>query len=131
VNVLAWPALGILTVALLLAYSRGSLIAIGVGLALWFAFVPLRLRGTAALGGVLVTTLPLVAWAFAQEGLAVDRSALAVRISAGHAFGVLLFLLISMLTIAGLAVGFLGTVRPPGEKTRSRAIRALVATLAA
>ena len=131
VNVLAWPALGLLTVALLLAYSRGSLIAVGVGLALWFAFVPLRLRGIAALGGVLVTTLPLVAWAFAQEGLAVDRTALAVRISAGQAFGGLLLLLISMLTIAGLAVGFLGTVRPPGEKTRSRAIRALVATLAA
>ena len=34
---------------ILLAYSRGSLLAAGLGVALWFAIVPLRLRGAAVL----------------------------------------------------------------------------------
>ncbi len=60
-NVLAWPGLGIAVVCLLLAYSRGTLLALGDrARGLWFAFVPLRLRGAVALGGVVLTTLPLV-----------------------------------------------------------------------
>ena len=35
---------------MLLSYSRGSLLALAVGCALWFAAVPLRLRGAAVLG---------------------------------------------------------------------------------
>ena len=38
-----------LLVALLLAYSRGALLALVIGCALWFALVPLRLRGVAVL----------------------------------------------------------------------------------
>ena len=53
VNVLAWPALGLLLMCLLLAFSRGSLLAVAIGLALWLAVVPLRLRALATLGGVL------------------------------------------------------------------------------
>ena len=45
VNALAWPALGLLLVCLMLAYSRGALLALGVGLVVWFVVVPLRLRG--------------------------------------------------------------------------------------
>ena len=44
-NALAYPALGLLLVTILLAYSRGALLAAGVGAAFWFAVVPLRLRG--------------------------------------------------------------------------------------
>jgi tetratricopeptide (TPR) repeat protein len=131
VNVLAWPALGIQTLCLLMAYSRGSLLAIGVGLAIFLAFIPLRLRAFATLGGVLVSTVPLVAWAFAQEGLTVDRTALPVRVDAGLAFGGLLLLLISTLTVSGALVGFLAAHHGPGERGRSRATRARVATLVA
>ena len=38
----------LLDVALLLSYSRGALLALAVGLAFWFAVVPLRLRGALA-----------------------------------------------------------------------------------
>ena len=44
-NALAYPAMGIVLVTLMLAYSRGALIALAIGLALWFCIVPLRLRG--------------------------------------------------------------------------------------
>ena len=40
-NALAWPALGLLFTALMLSYSRGALLALLVGLAFWFAVVPL------------------------------------------------------------------------------------------
>src|SRR5215469_3078707 len=43
------PALAILTAALVLSYSRGALIAVIIGVAVWFALVPLRLRGAAIL----------------------------------------------------------------------------------
>ena len=44
-NALAWPALGLLFTCVMLSYSRGALLALVLGLALWFAVVPLRLRG--------------------------------------------------------------------------------------
>ena len=73
----------------MLAYSRGALLALAIGLALWFAVVPLRLRAALALiGGVLVATRRVVAWAFAQDGLSTERRApLALRIDAGQGFG--------------------------------------------
>jgi hypothetical protein len=129
VNALAWPGLGIVIVCLLMAYSRGALLAVGIGLALWLAIVPLRLRTIVALGGVIFTTLPLVAWAFAQDGLAKDGAPMALRIDAGQGFGALLLLLLVTLTVAGLAIGFLSDHRAPAENTRARAGRALFAAL--
>ena len=57
-NALAWPALGLLFTCIMLSYSRGALLALVLGLALWFAAVPLRLRGV----------LPLVAAASLGAG---------------------------------------------------------------
>ncbi len=130
-NAIAWPALGLLIVCLLLSYSRGALLAAGIGLAVWLILVPLRLRTVIALAGVLSATIPVVAWAFAQPGLTVDRAAIAVRVDAGQGLGALLLLLVVALSAAGLAVGFLSAHKPPGERTRRRASRALVAALAA
>lgn len=130
-NVLAWPGLGIAVTALLLAYSRGALLALAIGLALWFIFVPLRLRGVVALAGVVLPVLPLFVWASAQDGLTRDGAELGLRIDAGQALGALILLLIVAMTIAGLAVGFLSTVHPPGAKTRARAGRTLVVALLA
>ncbi|MDA0182504.1 O-antigen ligase family protein [Solirubrobacter phytolaccae] len=130
-NALAWPGLSIAVMALMLAYSRGSLLALVIGLAVWFALVPLRLRGAVTLGGVVLATLPLVIWASAQDGLTRDGAELAVRIDAGQALGALLLLLIVAMSIAGLAVGFLSSVHAPGERTRVRAGRTLIAAILA
>ena len=74
----------------MLSYSRGALVALLVGLALWFAVVPLRLRGTVALAAAVLGAGPLVAWAFSQDGLTTDRAPIAARVDAGHEFGALL-----------------------------------------
>ncbi len=131
VNALAWPALSLLLVCLLLAYSRGALAAAGVGVAIWIALVPLRLRAAIVVGSVVAVTLPVVAWAFAQDGLTEDGPPMAARVDAGQELGALLLLVVVALLIAGLAVGFLGAQRPPSERARRRAGRVLVGALLA
>jgi hypothetical protein len=106
VNALAFPALGLLTVACLLAYSRGSLLALAAGCAFWFAAVPLRLRGVVVLavgglGGALVGM-----WSFGVTALSADRVPLHDRALGGHALGLLVVAMIMALIVAGLAVGF-------------------------
>ena len=48
-SALAYPAMGLLLLTLVLAYSRGALAALALGLLLWFCVVPLRLRGATLL----------------------------------------------------------------------------------
>ena len=130
VNALAWPLLGIVLVCMMLAYSRGSLIALGVGLVIWLAAVPLRLRAVAALICAALGATPVVLWAFAQDGLTKDRAPMAARVDAGHELGALLVLLMAVLLLAGLAVGFFTASRPPSERSRRRIGRVLLAGLA-
>ena len=128
-NALAWPALGLLVVCLLLSYSRGALLALGVGLAVWFTIVPLRLRAVLTLLGVLVVAVPVVAWAFAQDGLTLDTPPLSLREGAGLELGALLLVMIIALTVAGLAVGFFVAHRPPSNTIQIRTNRTLVGAL--
>ncbi len=130
VNALAYPVLALLLVALLLAYSRGALLALGVGCAVWFVIVPLRLRGAAVLGVSALGALLAVAWVFGQEALTQDKAPLALRETAGHEFGLLLLALLALLLVAGLAVGFATARRAPGLETRRRAGIAILVALA-
>ena len=130
VNALAYPALGLLFVTLLLAYSRGSLLALGVGCVVWFAVVPLRLRGVAVLavsglGGGLVAL-----WAFGQNSLSKDSVALTERATGGHQLGILLVAMVLGLLAAGLAIGFALARRAPSLATRRQAGIAVLAALA-
>src|SRR4051812_1766795 len=131
VNALAWPGLGLLLVCLMLSYSRGALLAMALGIGLWLAVVPLRLRAAVALLGVLAATVPVVAWAFAQDGITEDRAPMALRVAAGQELGALLLLLSAALLVAGIAVGFLTATRPPERAARVRAGRTLIAALLA
>jgi len=129
-NALAYPALGLLTATILLAYSRGAVAAAVVGCACWFAVVPLRLRGAAVLatgasGGVLVAL-----WAFAQEELTQDRVGLALRVGTGRELGVLIVLMLFVLLVAGLAVGFSLAGKPPSARERRVVGIALLCALA-
>lgn len=117
-NALAYPALTILVLALLLAYSRGALLAAAIACAVWFAVVPLRLRGVTVLavgsGGALLATL----WAFGQSALTDDKVALALRQTAGQQLFVLLVVVLLLVLAAGLALQFAAARRAPGTTTR-------------
>ena len=100
------PAIAILVAALVLSYSRGALAAAVIGTALWFALVPLRLRGALVLilggaGGAAIA-----GWALATHAISADNVALAARTSAGHGFGVVVLVVLALSTLAGLAAAF-------------------------
>jgi O-antigen ligase/polysaccharide polymerase Wzy-like membrane protein len=130
VNALAWPAIAVLLVTVMLSYSRGALAALLVGLIVWFVTVPLRLRAAVALAAGVVGAAPLVAWAFAQDGLTTDRAPIAARIDAGHEFGALLLLMVAVLLAAGVAAYFAAAQRPPTPRERRIAGQAALGVLA-
>jgi hypothetical protein len=129
-NALAWPALGLLFTTIMLSYSRGSLLALLLGLALWFAAVPLRLRGVVPLLVAAAVSGPVIAWAFARDALTTDNVPLAARVDAGHELGTLLVLMAGLLLAAGLAVNFATTRAAFSPRTRRLAGRGIVGVLA-
>jgi O-Antigen ligase len=131
VNALAWPGIALLEVALMLSYSRGSLLALVLGLAFWFACVPLRLRGAAVLLAASIPAAILVAWAFSMTGLTTDSLPIEVRADSGHELGALLLLMLVLLLAAGLAAGFHVAERPPSADARRIGGRVLLGVLAA
>jgi hypothetical protein len=129
-NALAYPALALLVVACLLAYSRGAVLAMAIGCAFWFAAVPLRLRATAVMATAGLAGLLVGLWAFGQDGLSQDRVPLAQRAAAGHDLGILVLTTMVVLLIVGLAVNFSLAERAPGPPVRHGAGLAALVCLA-
>jgi hypothetical protein len=129
-NAMAWPAIGLLLVCMMLAYSRGALAALLIGIAAWFVLVPLRLRALVALAAAVLGAGPVIAWAFSQDGLTTDRAPIAARVDAGHEFGALLLLMTAVLLAVGIAVSFAAAQRPPTPRQRRLAGRGAIAILA-
>jgi tetratricopeptide (TPR) repeat protein len=129
-SALAYPALGLLVVALLLAYSRGALLALACGCALWFAIVPLRLRGVAVLATSAFCGGLVAFWAFAENRLSTDNVPLTDRVAAGHQLGIALAAMVLVLLAAGLAIGFASAQRAPSLDARRQAGVVVVLVLA-
>jgi O-antigen ligase len=127
---LAYPAMGIVLVTLMLAYSRGALAALAIGLVLWFAIVPLRLRGAAVLIVSGLGATAVVGFDFAKAALTTDNVPLAQRATAGHELGALLAVMIVALALAGVAIGFATGRQAPRRAGRERMGIALLAAVA-
>jgi hypothetical protein len=117
---LAYPAMGLMLLTLMLAYSRGALVALVLGLALWFCIVPLRLRGAAVLISGAVVAGGVVAWDFSRSALSDDNVALGVRVHAGHQLGVLILAMLVVLSAIGVAFGFWTSRQAPSIISRRR-----------
>jgi hypothetical protein len=103
-RVLCVPALAVLLAAVVLSYSRSALAVAVIGLAIWLAWVPFRLRATAVLvaggaGGAVLTV-----WALATHALTADNVPLAARTNAGHTYGIVLVIALALLTGIGFAL---------------------------
>ncbi len=120
-SALAYPAMGLMLLTVMLAYSRGALVALVLGLALWFCIVPLRLRGAAVLISGAIAAGGVVAWDFTRHALNSDSVALAARTSAGHQLGALIVVMLLLLTLVGLAIGFRTGRQAPSIVNRRRA----------
>jgi O-antigen ligase len=127
---LAYPAMGLMLLTLVLAYSRGALAALALGLLLWFCLVPLRLRGAAPLIAGMLGAGAVVAWDFSRHALSAEGVPLAERASAGHELGALVVVMLVLLTIAGIAIGFVTARQAPALPKRRQAGIALLALLA-
>ncbi len=129
-SALAYPAMGLLLLTLVLAYSRGALAAFAVGVALWFCVVPLRLRGAAVLIAGAVGAGAVGAWDFSTHALSSEKVPLAERVTAGHQLGALVIALLAVLTLTGLAIGFTTGRRAPTAAARRQAGAVLLALIA-
>ena len=103
VRALTVPALAVLLVTLVLSYSRGALAVAVAGLVLWFAVVPLRLRGALVLGVGALGAAAVAAWALSTPAITHDLVSLRSRTAAGHDFGLLLLLVVVALAGGGCA----------------------------
>jgi len=129
-SALAYPALGLLVLTMLLSFSRGAVLAAILGAAFWIATVPRRLRATAVLvsgaaGGALIA-----AWAFGQSALTDDRVPVDLRNTVGLQLGLLVVAMMGLLALVGLAIGFARANRAPSPLMRDRAGIALIVVVA-
>src|SRR5205807_683019 len=83
-QLLAYPAMGLLIVTLMLAYSRGALAAALLGAAVWLCLLPRRLRGASMLIVCVICAGAVVAFDFSSSALSSEAVALSRRVSAGH-----------------------------------------------
>jgi hypothetical protein len=123
----AYPAMGLLLVTLVLAYSRGALAALALGLLLWFCIVPLRLRAATLLIVAALGAGAVVAWDFSRHALSTEGVPLAERAQAGHQLGALIVAMLVALTIVGIGIGFTTARRAPSLIARRRAGALLLA----
>jgi O-Antigen ligase/Tetratricopeptide repeat len=124
---LAYPAMGVLLLALVLAYSRGALAALALGLLLWFCVVPLRLRSATLLLLAALGAGAVVAWDFSRHALSSEGVSIAERAQAGHQLGALIVAMLVALTIVGVTIGFLTARNAPSLLARRRAGALLLA----
>jgi hypothetical protein len=113
--------MGWLYLAMFLSYSRGSLIAAGLGAIAWFAFVPLRLRSLPVLLAPAVITAPVLVWALGKDEFTKDGIPASVRANVGPEFGLILIATSVLLLAIGLAIGFQGRDWLPSFRLRRRA----------
>ncbi len=105
-NALAYPGVAIAVAVLLMSYSRGALIAAGIGVLIWVAFAPRRLHSLVLLGVGGMAGLFVGIWSFANTALSTDNVVIAARESSGTQLGVLLLATIVLLLVIGLVIEF-------------------------
>ena len=130
-RVLAYPALGLALLTVLLTQSRGALAAALIGAILWFAIVPLRLRSLPVLLLPAVGIAPIAAWALSQDAFSMYAAPLSARESVAGEFGLLLLATVAVLLVAGLAVNLgLSRVTPSVDMRRRAGIGAVAVVCA-
>ncbi len=128
-SALAYPALGLLLLTIMLTQSRGALAAAILAAALWLAFVPLRLRTAPVLAVAALGVAPISAWALSQEAFTAALQPLDVRQDVAGTFGLLSVLTVLALTAAGFAAVHIRATMKPSLELRRRAGIGLAAGL--
>ncbi len=117
---LAFPALGLLVLTILLTQSRGALAAAVLVVIVWMAAVPLRLRGLVVLVPPVLLAAPVAAWALSKDAFTEAMQPLSAREAVAGDFGLLLLLMSLLLLAAGLVVARVGSGRTTSLRLRRR-----------
>jgi hypothetical protein len=125
-RVAAVPSSALLIAVVVLSYSRSALLAAVVGLAIWLAAVPLRLRSVLVLalggvGGAVISAVALHSVAFTHDGVS-----LSTRVSDGRTFGLVVLVVLVLLAPIGYLALEYADRRPLEEATRRRIGIALI-----
>ncbi|HYI80970.1 MAG TPA: O-antigen ligase family protein [Thermoleophilaceae bacterium] len=127
---LAFPATGLLIATLLIAQSRGALVAAAVGCALWLVLVPLRLRSVVVLIAAGAGAAPVVAWATSKDPFRIGLQPLSAREAVAGEFGLMLVALVLVLLAVGALVQAVGARAQPSLRARFRAGAAVAVVVA-
>jgi hypothetical protein len=120
-SALAYPALGVLLLTILLTQSRGALAAIVIAAALWLALVPLRLRTVPIVVLPVLGAAPVAAWALSKDAFTKALQPSSAREAVAGDFGLMLLAMCVALLAAGLVVGMALARRAPSLPVRRRA----------
>ena len=119
-RVLAYPAMGVSVVAILLTQSRGAAAAAAVGAIAWFVLVPLRLRSLPVLLLPLGAGAAVSAWALSKDPFTKAFQPLTAKEAVAGDFGALVLLMIVLLILFGAAVETGAERRAPSARMRRR-----------
>jgi O-antigen ligase/polysaccharide polymerase Wzy-like membrane protein len=126
-RVLAYPAMGIFVLAILLTQSRGAAAAAAVGAAAWYVLVPLRLRSLPVLVFPLVAAAAVSAWALSKDPFTKSLQPLSAKEAVAGDFAGLVLLMVVLLLLVGAAVTAGAERRVPSARMRRRVGVAAVA----
>lgn len=126
----AYPAAGLLLTTVLIAQSRGALIAAALASVLWLAIVPLRLRTLAILATAAAGATPVAAWALSKDVFKQGLEPLGAREAVAGDFGLILLAALAALFAIGLAVEAIQARSRPSVHLRVRAGVAIAAAAA-
>jgi hypothetical protein len=118
---LAYPALGMCVLAILLTQSRGALGAAIVVSLLWLAIVPLRLRSLPVLLGPALAGSAVGAWALSKDAFSKSLQPLEAKEAVAGEFALLVVLMCLLLLALGFAVSMGLSRGVVSMRTRRRA----------
>jgi len=124
---LAYAAMGILLLTILLTQSRGALAAVLLVLVGWFVLVPLRLRSAPALLLPGVAVAPVAAWALSRDQFTAPSQSVSAQDMVASDFGLLVLALCAGLLAAGVLAHHIASRSTSSLRLRRRAGTVLVA----
>ncbi len=119
-RVLAYPAMGVAIVAILLTQSRGAAGAAAIAALAWFVLVPLRLRSLPVLLLPGAVAAAVSAWALSKDPFTKAFQPLSAKEAVAGDFGALVLLMIVLLVLFGAAVEAGAERRAPSARMRKR-----------
>jgi tetratricopeptide (TPR) repeat protein len=125
--VLAYPAMGLLLLTMLLTQSRGALGAGILVTLIWFAVVPLRLESLPVIVLPSLAVAPIAAWALSRDAFTAALEPLEAREAVAGDFGLMLVALVAGLSLGGALVTLARARRPLSITVRHRAGLAVAA----